>query len=140
MNQETQKAHRAKPFINVTPLIDVLLVLLIIFMVISPIRPTKFAVRIPSKPPEPDVIVENDLALVVTVQREGGYLLNRQPAATLEDLDRWLQVALDGRPTDRKTVFIKAPRTLRYGEVVKVIDVAKAAGSMPIGLQLEDLN
>ncbi len=139
MNHENDRHHPAKPFINVTPLIDVLLVLLIIFMVISPTRPGKFDARVP-KPMPPDEIVTHDFALVVTLHREGGYKLNQQPAGTLNELGQWLHYALDGRPTDRKTVFVKAPRTLPYGEIVKVIDVTKAAGGAPIGLQLEDLD
>jgi biopolymer transport protein ExbD len=138
MNPERNRNDRAKPFINVTPLIDVLLVLLIIFMVLSPMRPAKFAVRAPVKSSEP--VVEDDFALVVTVEREGGYRLNRQPAATIADLDRWLHLALDGRPNDRRAVFVKAPRTLPYGAVVKVIDATKIAGGGPIGLQLEQLD
>jgi len=131
-------SHHAKPFINVTPLIDVLLVLLIIFMVISPTRPARFEARIP-KPMPRDVIVE-DSVLVISVNREGGYKLNQQAAGTLGELGQWLHYALDGRPADRKTVFVKAPRTLPYGEVVKVIDVTKAAGGAPIGLQIENLD
>ena len=49
-------------------------------------------------------------------------------------------IALDGRPPELKAVFVKAPRMLDYGEVVKVIDVVKAAGSAPIGLQIDNLD
>ena len=141
MRHEKSKANRAKPFINVTPLIDVLLVLLIIFMVLSPIKPRRFEAKIPEKPqsPQSGVVVQND-TLVVTIDREGGYKLNQQPAATLDELERWLHSALDGRPSNRKDVFIKASRTLRYGEIVKVIDVMRSAGSASIGLQTEDLD
>ena len=135
MNQN----NRATPVINVTPLIDVLLVLLIIFMVISPARPNRFTAKIPEKAPPGDTIV-NKLSLVVSLNREGGYQLNSQPAATLTDLNVLLHQALDGRPESLKAVFIKAPRVLRYGEVVKVIDVMKAAGSAPIGMQIENLD
>lgn len=141
MAHEQNKPNLAKPFINVTPLIDVLLVLLIIFMVISPIKPRKFEARIPekSRPTDPETVIAND-SLVVTVNREGGYKLNQQPAANLVELEHWLHYALDGRPFDRKAVFIKAPRTLPYGEIVKVIDVMKSAGSTPIGMQMEALD
>lgn len=131
--------HNAKPFINVTPLIDVLLVLLIIFMVISPTRPHRFDARIPEKTESPETEVNNQ-SLVVTINREGGYQLNSQPAASLPELDALLHRALDGRPENLKSVFVKAPRALHYGEVVKVIDVMKNAGSAPIGLQIENLN
>ena len=135
----TTKTHttRNQPNINVTPLIDVLLVLLIIFMVISPQRPRRFTAQIPEKPAlePPDFIHECDFCLLVTVKAEGGYALNQRPAATLGDLSDTLHRALDGRPLDRKTVFLKAPPSLAYGKVAQVIDVMKAAGSAPIGLQ-----
>jgi biopolymer transport protein ExbD len=128
------------PFINVTPLIDVLLVLLIIFMIISPTRPSKFDARIPDKP-EPDAPKpDQELALVVTISHGGGYALNMQPAKTLDELQSQLSRALDGRPVDLKAVFLKAPRTLNYGEVAKVIDIMKLAGCAPIGLQIENLD
>jgi biopolymer transport protein TolR len=126
----------AAPFINVTPLIDVLLVLLIIFMIISPTRPNKFDAKIPEKSGESD----NQSALVVTINHGGGYTLNSQPANTLDELRSKLHRALDGRPVDIKTVFLKAPRALNYGAVVKVIDVMKIAGCAPIALQIENLD
>ena len=140
MNSEKHNRKTAAPFINVTPLIDVLLVLLIIFMIISPARPNKFDARIPDKqkPEEPDT--EQTLALVVTINQGGGYALNMQPAKTLDELQSQLSRALDRRPADLKAVFLKAPRTLNYGEVAKVIDIMKLAGSAPIGLQIENLD
>jgi biopolymer transport protein ExbD len=126
------------PSINVTPLIDVLLVLLIIFMVISPMKPSRFDVKAPEKADGPVNPVED--TLVVAVMAGGGYQLNRRPAATLNDLEGLLHFALDARPLDRKATFIKAPRGLPYGEVVRVIDTMKAAGCAPIGLQLENLD
>jgi biopolymer transport protein ExbD len=133
--------NKAVPYINVTPLIDVLLVLLIIFMVISPQKPHRFEAKIPERPPESQQDLPPDpLSLVVAIPKSGGgYKLNTKDAPTLEDLGRELHTALDGRPGDRKAVFVKAPETLPYGEVVKVIDVIKEAGGAPIGLQIEGL-
>ncbi|MBL8190275.1 MAG: biopolymer transporter ExbD [Acidobacteria bacterium] len=135
----SEQNHNAKPVINVTPLIDVLLVLLIIFMVISPQKPSRFDARIPEKATSPETDAHN-LSLVVTINPTGGYQLNSSPAANLPELDALLHRALDGRPENLKAVFLKAPRALHYGEVVKVIDVMKSAGSAPIGLQIENLN
>ena len=139
MNSLNRNGKSVVPFINVTPLIDVLLVLLIIFMIISPIRPSKFDAKVPQKAEPPDDRI-NPLALVVTINRDGGYTLNTQPANTLEELQSQLYRALDGRPENLKAVLLKAPRTLRYGETVKVIDLMKMAGSAPIGLQIEELD
>jgi len=138
MTTEPENRKNVSPFINVTPLIDVLLVLLIIFMVISPIKARKFEAKIPEKTDQETILT--GLELVVTIGREGEYRLNTQPVGTLTDLESALHRALDGRPEALKAVFVKAPRSLRYGEVVKVIDVMKSAGSAPIGLQLEDLD
>jgi biopolymer transport protein ExbD len=141
MGMTAGHGNRAVPYINVTPLIDVLLVLLIIFMVISPKKPHRFESQIPQKPPEDQPEQPPDpLSLVVTLpQAGGGYKLNQTDAVDLEDLAKQLFKALDGRPGDRKAVFIKAPKSKPYGEVVKVIDVVKGAGGSPIGLQIEAL-
>jgi biopolymer transport protein ExbD len=132
---------QAVPYINVTPLIDVLLVLLIIFMVISPQKPHRFEAKIPEKPPEEQKDLPPDpFSLLVTVPKSGsGYKLNTQEAKDLNDLGTQLFNALNGRPADRKAVFIKGPRNLPYGDIIKVIDVVKEKGGSPIGLQIEDL-
>jgi biopolymer transport protein ExbD len=140
MKSETRYRKSAAPSINVTPLIDVLLVLLIIFMTLSPTRPSKFDARIPDKQKPDDINTDNDLALVVTINHGGGYALNMQQAATLGELQSQLRSALDGRPVDRKAVFLKAPRALSYGDVAKVIDIMKLVGCAPIGLQIENLD
>ncbi len=138
MNSVNPNRKNAAPFINVTPLIDVLLVLLIIFMIISPNRPNKFDAKIPLKSDLPEE--ETKLALVVTINHGGGYALNAQPAETIKELQSLLVRALDGRPVDLKHVFLKAPRALNYSEVVKVIDVMKITGCSPIGLQIDNLD
>jgi len=133
MSSARNENKRAVPYINVTPLVDVLLVLLIIFMVISPAKPHRFEARIPERPSpnEPTPL----LSLVVTVLKSGeGYRLNMQAARTLEDLNAQLHQALDARPADRKAVFVKAPPSLAYGEVVKVINAVREKGVDKIGL------
>ena len=123
-----------KPNINVTPLIDVLLVLLIIFMVISPHRPSRFVAQAPDKPaPEEPNVVNEDL--LVTVKADGTYSLNSQPAATLAELNDWLHRALDGRPFDRKTVFLKAPQS---DELIEICEFP-ASGPVIVGPDLTHL-
>jgi biopolymer transport protein ExbD len=132
----------AKPNINMTPMIDILLVLLIIFMVISPKKPHRFASQIPQRPPENMPEQPPDpLALLITIPIDGDkYKLNTEEYSGLKDLGDRLFKALDGRPGDRKGVFIKAPRQVNYGQVVRVIDVVKQVGGAPIGLQIEGLD
>jgi biopolymer transport protein ExbD len=129
------------PNINVTPLIDVLLVLLIIFMVITPLKPHKFETKIPEKPPDtlPEDVQPDPGLLVVTVNKERKLELNTQPV-TIEELGTQLKDTLDKRTADRKVLFIKAPKDLPYGFIVNVIDVVKGAGASPIGLQIDYLD
>jgi len=145
----------ATPNINVTPLIDVLLVLLIIFMVISPSKPSRFEAKVPAEPKPDDrtIAKPNPLTLVVAVNKSDMKLtLNNQEAGDVsnaDDLKTKLKEIFDGRDANgvfregtnevEKTVFIKSPRSVRYGDVVKVIDAVKTAGAQPIGLQIDDL-
>ncbi|MGE0126496.1 MAG: ExbD/TolR family protein [Blastocatellales bacterium] len=135
-------SKEAVPYINMTPMIDILLVLLIIFMVISPQKPHRFEAKIPEKPPENMQEQPPDpLSLLITIPMNGdAYKLNTEEHKGLKALGDRLLKALDGRPQDRKAVFIKGPRALNYGEVVKIIDVVKQSGGSPIGLQIEGLD
>jgi len=154
----------AKPVINVTPLIDVLLVLLIIFMVAAPMKPQRFMTKVPApRQNDEDPRHPDPLTLVVTIQPDRTLLLNSlTDMGTVDDLTplssklrsvfkerlenrayRWdLSTRFELPDGDRiqKTVFIRAPRNLPYGEVTRVIDGLKGAGAQPIGLQLDDLN
>lgn len=152
-----------KPQINVTPLIDVLLVLLIIFMVISPLKPTDFKTQVPSQPNDRDNTAENERTLVVALAIDSTLRLNREtnigtvndPSALIERLSEIFAARTENgvystalvERTDlrndekiEKTVFIKAPRSLDYGSVAKVIDAVKQSGAKPISLQIDDLD
>jgi len=146
----------ATPNINVTPLIDVLLVLLIIFMVITPMKPSRFEAKVPAEPKPNDQQVvpkPNPLTLVVAVNKgDRKVTLNNEPAGDVSDASALTSrlsaifkdreaggVFRDGTNEVEKTVFIKSPRSIKYGEVVRVIDAVKQAGAQPIGLQIDDL-
>jgi len=157
-----KKGTTTGPIINVTPLIDVLLVLLIIFMVAAPLKPHRFLTKVPSQPNNTPEIKPNILTLVVTIEPDRTLKLNNlSEMGTVDDLsplssklksifeERTQQRAyradmvarLDIPERDRieKTVFIKAPRSMPYGEVVRVMDGLKATGASPVGLQLDAL-
>jgi len=152
----TSGGSGAVPKINVTPLIDVLLVLLIIFMVISPLKPSRFEAKVPAEPKDQQIenVKPNPLTLVVGINRDTrDVTLNNDKAGTLDDpstLTNQLSeifkqrenngVFREGTNQVEKTIFIKSPKTVRYGDVVRVIDAAKIAGAEPIGLQIDDLS
>lgn len=132
--------------INVTPLIDVLLVLLIIFMVVAPIRPSSFDARIPNEPSKDPVVDVDPETLIVTYTRGQELLLNKEKLnASIDDataLTMRLKEIFAGRKTnmrEQRTVFIKAPRSISYGDAAKLIDAVKAGGADPISLQIDDL-
>jgi biopolymer transport protein ExbD len=134
------------PEINVTPLIDVLLVLLIIFMVITPIKPSSFDARIPSEPTKAKVDA-HPLTIVVAYKTDSSILINDQPSGvSISDtngLTDRLKATFKAREEDlefEKTVFIKAPKSLHYGSVVLLIDAVKAAGADPVSLLIDDLD
>ena len=161
---EKRANNIAPPNINVTPLIDVLLVLLIIFMVASPLRPHRFETKVPSEPNNTQEVTPNINTLVVTVNDDLTLRLNGLTAdmGTVNDMSKLNQrlvslfeertknrVYRDGMATRsdlpdsariERTVFIKAPKQLSYGEVAKVIDGLKGSGAQPVGLQLDGLN
>jgi biopolymer transport protein ExbD len=155
MSNEAYKANDATPDINVTPLIDILLVLLIIFMAISPLKPARFEAKVPAEPKPEDEQTPprpNPLTLVVSVDNNLRITLNNESMGDVSDTstlsNKLLQVYKEreangtfreGTNEVEKTIFMKAPRSVKYGEVVKVIDAAKVAGAQPIGLQIDDL-
>lgn len=119
--------------INVTPLIDVLLVLLIIFMVITPLTPRGLQVQLP-QPSEPAVEVTPASALVLSIRADGAVLLN-QELVMAADLPVRLLRALAVRA--EKTVFVKGDSSLQYGAVAGLIDVARGAGASRVALLTE---
>jgi biopolymer transport protein ExbD len=123
--------------INVTPLIDVVLVLLIIFMVLTPLAEKQKFTRVPEYQPDAQPVPPDSVPpdqTVVTVLSNGSVLLNKQHM-TLEQAMEKIGPAYDGRPS--KVLFLNAEDKVKYDLAMKVLDAAHGAGVNTIGLMTD---
>jgi len=115
--------------INVTPMIDVLLVLLIIFMITQPLSRMALDVQVP--PPEETVTTKTPPSqIVLELGNDGGYAINGQPVPK-DQLDAQIHAIYDQRPA--KLLFIKAGGNRIYQDIIEAMDVARGAGVQIIG-------
>jgi biopolymer transport protein ExbD/biopolymer transport protein TolR len=133
-----RKKGRAKPDMNVTPLVDVVLVLLIIFMVITPLLAKQFWVHVPDRPEEaqPAPPTPDRDTIVVTVDAEGAVRLNRDvvPLDELEGRVRRALAAAGGR-----TVFFDAASEAPYARAVQALDRCRGGGATTIAVSTQPL-
>jgi len=124
--------------INVTPMADVMLVLLIIFMVVTPMLQKGTSVELakthnPTNMPDAD----HDDAVLVAVTRDGKFWLNKDKIS-IEELSTKVADILAAKMD--KTVFVKSDFRAKYGDVVQVVDTIRNAGVDKIGLLTERLD
>jgi biopolymer transport protein ExbD/biopolymer transport protein TolR len=125
--------------INVTPMADVMLVMLIIFMVVTPMLQKGAPVELPrTKNPLDMSDADKDDAIRVGIARDGKFYLGTERIA-VEDLSQKVTDLLSSREGD-KTVYVKADQRASYGDVVKVVDAIRTAGVDRVGLLSEKLD
>lgn len=121
--------------INVTPMVDVMLVLLIIFMIVTPLLQAGVSVNLPKEMigPETDEEIAKDTSVVVAITKDGTFNIGKQsyPLDALEDV---IKRRMEGKTPEKRIVYIKADIDVDYGKVVQAIDTIRKVDIDKIGL------
>ena len=136
MSMNVGKKKGAMADINITPYIDILLVLLIIFMVITPIRQMDLDMKVPQTSNDSSPGAIDPSVIVVSIGEAAQIAVNQEPT-TVSELGPKLQDIYSKRAN--KNMFVSASPKLPYGDVVRIIDIAKGAGVVDIGLLTEEI-
>jgi len=129
---------RTKADINITPLIDVLLVLIVIFMVITPLTPQGLEVSVPrDAAPGEASKAQNDEKLVLRLDRDGRVHLNQE---TLDAASLFARLREVFSTRGDRTIFVQASQDLLFNDIAQLIDVARGAGANRVGLLITPLN
>jgi biopolymer transport protein TolR len=121
--------------INVTPMVDIMLVLLIIFMVVTPLLQSGVSVAIPKemKNPEVDKAIIKESSVVVAITADNQYYVGKDKIDLTELKDK-INKAMENKQPDERIVYIKSDVGADYGSVVEVINTIRQAGIDQIGL------
>jgi biopolymer transport protein TolR len=121
--------------INVTPMVDIMLVLLIIFMVVTPLLQSGVSVALPKemKNPEEDPAIIKESSLVVAITADNSYYVSKEKVDIAELKDR-ITKAMENKKPEERIVYIKSDVNADYGSVVEVINAIRQAGIDQIGL------
>jgi biopolymer transport protein ExbD len=133
MSMEVTRRGSAMAEINVTPMADVMIVLLIIFMVMTPLISSGQVRRLPPAAHSRDR-QEKPSTLVVSMTRESAIYLGQLRLGTLDELRPVLQPVLAAAAEADRVVYVKADEGLPYSEVRRVLDACRAAGAEEVAL------
>ncbi|TPD62069.1 protein TolR [Emcibacter nanhaiensis] len=130
-----RRRHRAMSEINVTPFVDVMLVLLVVFMVAAPLLTVGVPIDLPSSQAKP--LPENTKPLSITIDKEGKIYLQDEEVRLSELVPR-LKVIFENRTDDR--IYVHGDQAVDYGTVMKVMGVMNAAGYSRVALVTDTLD
>ncbi|MBI1764925.1 MAG: biopolymer transporter ExbD [Acidobacteria bacterium] len=138
MGMSASGATKVESDINVTPMVDIMLVLLIIFMVVTPLLQSGVTVILPrGKNPVEDANITKDTAVVISVPEPGFFYVGRDPipGSDMPKLISTIKTRMDQlKPSDPHVVYIKGGNNVPYGEIVKVVNAIRDAGFDQLGL------
>jgi biopolymer transport protein ExbD len=129
--EDAHAASGAMADINITPLIDVMLVLLIIFMVVTPLAQKGLDISLPQPPPPNQPEQKTPSNQVVLALEVDAITVNKNPVS-IEELESRLRDIYQARAD--KTIFVRAAGEVPYGRVVQAMDIAKGAGVERVGI------
>jgi biopolymer transport protein TolR len=132
------KPGRAQPSMNVTPLVDVVLVLLIIFMMVAPLLAKQFWLHLPNTVEDKTPTAPNphDETVVVTVTKDGGILINRDRVEQDEFRQKLHRILAASR---QRTIFFDADDEAEFGAAVRAMDLARGGGADIIAVMTRPL-
>ncbi len=126
-----------KSDINITPLVDVVLVLLIIFMVVTPLLQRGYETKVPPKQVTNTPPPTNLDQIVVRLSEDGGMFINKEQYTERDFLNKLEEIT---RGRENKVVFFAADGNLSYDKVARFMDMCNDHGAKNLGIVLDDIN
>ena len=134
--KKIRRSVTARSDINVTPFIDILLVLLVIFMTVTPLTPTGLNAAVPQPPPPGPHSKQFEKVVVISMAANGVTRVNQEEVERSRLIERLRDIF---RERSDRTVFVQADTELLFNDVAQLIDSARAAGVVRVGLMTEQI-